>query len=270
MRLALVLALALVPTAVSDDHRFSDRYVVEGRVLGSDALPLAGRVVALVVENEELGPACPGGHQEVTDAWGDYRFCFLHGQIRAGARMQLSAGNATTTVPLDVTFRRAYVPLRDADAPGSAPEGWNDTYRITGRVWRPAPVEVDGMRLIGVAVPDVLVNLTLAQPEGTNASQQAMSDGYGDFGFVVRSQDARNASLRVELLGREQTMLLEPTTHRTHAPLLVPLVSLPGGTPPATAAVDEPGTSTPSVSPLLVIVAALALGASVWYARRQR
>lgn len=258
----LLVAFAAMP-ALADEHAFQHRYLFEGRLIGANDLPLSGREVLISVEGDELATPCDGGHQATTDAWGDFRFCWEHRTVRSGSRMNVTVGNVSRTLQLDPTFRRAYAALRDATEDGTAPEAWNETFRITGRAWTVGPVPVEGVTFIGIAAPDVAVNLTVTTVEG-NATQQATTDAYGDFSFTVVARDAPNASVRVELAGKEQAVALDRAWHRNHAPYIMPqtLGTPTRMTPPSSA----PGTAVPTMSPWLFVAIGAGLAAAVGYA----
>lgn len=266
LALGLLLLLVLVAPALADEHAFQHRYVFEGRLIGADDLPIVGREVAVTVDGDDLTTPCDGGHDATTDAWGDFRFCWEHRAIRPGARMNVTAGNATRTVQLDPTFRRAYVALRDVTENGTATPGWNETFRVTGRAWTAGPTVLDGVQLIGTAAPGVPVNLTVNGPGNETSTENATTDAYGDFGFTITALDPRNTTVIVELGGRDQSVLLDETWHRNHAPYLMPTYLDGSGNDRPPSGSGAPGTLTPRVSPWLVVGIVAGLAAAVAYA----
>lgn len=270
--LILLLLAPAIAAQAGDAPPFAARYFVDGRLVGANGLPIPGQEIVIEVSGEELATPCAGGHANVTDEWGDFRFCWEHRAIRSGARMNVTAGGARATVALDATFRRAYLPMQDGTTDGIAPPSWETTYHVTGRAWRAGPVEIDGVRMIGEAVPGLPVNLTLATPAG-NETQRGITDPYGDFTFTLIAPDALNSSAVVELGGHERTILLDMTFHRTHSPFLLASLSTFPTHVPARAGSGAPGSSTPALPDAAILVgvaAALALAGASWYAWQKR
>lgn len=262
--IALVLLVApLLPAALAEEHAFQHRYLFEGRLIGANDEPIAGREVLVTVEGDELTTPCEGGHRSTTDEWGDFRFCWDHRTIRSGSRMTVTAGNASRTLQLDPTFRRSYAALRDTTGNGSAPEAWDETFRVTGRAWTVGPVPVEGTTFIGISAPDVPVNLTVRTAAG-DATQNTTTDAYGDFAFTILSPDPQNTTIAIELAGRTQGVALDTTWHRNHAPYIMPQVlGAPTSVTPSTGA---PGSAVPSMSPWLFVAIGAGLAAAVGYA----
>lgn len=267
----MLLALALLATPALADHVYSHRFIFEGRLVGEDGAPLPGRTIEFFSEREEfLEPCRERPHQSVTDEFGDFRFCFHHHELEAGARAGVTAGNATLVRPVDVAFRRSVVNLREPNETGVAPPGWNSTYRISGRAWTVGPTELEGIAVYGIAAIDLPVNLTVRPAGGNESVFRTRTDAFGDFDLVIETEDAENVSLTLEAAGRSQPVALDPFFHRSYAPIYLPgefdatkqdVITREGGA--------APGSSTPRVNPVLVVALALGLVAAILLSRRK-
>lgn len=274
MRLLLPLALlVLVAPSVAADHVYSHRFVFEGRLLGSDGLPLPGRTVAFFADGDDFLEACQGGHAPVTDEWGDFRFCFhKHGldvQTQVGARV----GNASLLRPMDTAFRRTVVTLNEPNETGTAPLNWSVSHLVAGRVWRHGPQELEGVRVYGLAIAHVPVNVTLRIGEVNGSRFEVETDGYGDFRLPIELLEEtapENVTVEVEVLGHRQSRTLD-ATHRITVGFILPAEG-EAGIPTFDPFVREghPGTTTPRVTPALFAAGALGLVVAVLMARRQK
>lgn len=283
LALLLLVAPLLAPLAAAEGHVYSHRFVIEGRLVGADGLPLAGREIAFAADGAGFEEPCEGEPvQNVTDEWGDFRFCFHEHALDPRTHVMVSYGNVTASKPMDTAFRRSIVLMREPNETGVAPEGWARTYRIAGKAWQAGVVELDGVRVFGRAVPDLPVNLTITGDDGENATYRTSTDAYGDFDFVVGIDAAPgNVTARIEALGRSQPVRLDPTFHRSTAPVFVPpedrvVVEEGTGGPvnasfePTTGPGPAPGSSTPRLHPMLVVGVVLALAGAVWLAKKSR
>lgn len=274
MRALLLAALLLAPVAFAD-HVYSHRYVVEGRLLGADGAPLPGRAVTLASERDEfLEPCREGPQQSVTDAWGDFRFCFHHHEIQAGAIMTVTAGNASAVRAVDVALRRTHVILHEPNETGTAPEAWNATYRVSGRAWRVGVQQLEGIQVYGEAVMRLPVNLTVRDDRGGESVFRTTTDAYGDYDLLVETNETpANLSLTIEALGRAQPTQLDAGTHRTYAPIyLAPKDDAKTArveAPDAGDAPAPPGSTTPRVNPILLVALALALVVALVLSKRK-
>lgn len=272
--LALLLVLpALLAPAAAGDHVFSHRFVFEGRLLGSDDLPLPGRVVEFFARGDEFLQACADQPQQpVTDEWGDFRFCFHKHDLTTSTVVGVRVGNASVEKPIDTGFRRSIVTLREPNETGVAPEGWSTTYRVTGRAWSPGASTLEGVRVFGLAGADLPVNVTVETPGGETRFASS-TDGFGDFDIeVVTDADPRDVSVRLEALGSVQTAPLSASTHRTTVPIYLPPHRDGGDVRasfPDSRAESVPGTTTPAWSPPLLSGVLLAIIGAVWLARRK-
>lgn len=270
----LVLATLLAPSAAGD-HVFSHRFTFEGRLVGSDQLPLPGRIVEFFATGDEfLVPCADRPHQSVTDQWGDFRFCFHKHELSTSTTVGVSVGNVTISRPMDTAFRRTIVALREPNETGVAPPGWNETYRITGRAWSPGATVLEDVRVFGLAVANVPVNVTVETPDGTTTFASS-TDDFGDFDIeIVTSEAPQDVTVRMEALGSVQAARLNGITHRTTAPIYLPPHDGGDGDVQASfpqARVESvPGTTTPSASPALVSGVMLAVIGAIWLARRKK
>lgn len=271
MRRALPLALLaalLVPVPVGADHVYSHRYVVEGRLLGSDGAPLPNRTVEFFSLGEDFAEPCQGGHRNVTDEMGDFRFCFHKHGVNASSEIGVRAGNASETRHVDTAHRKSTFILEEVNETGVATERWNVTHLVAGRVWRTGGRELEGVPVVGYALADTPVNITLRTPNGTESRFDVRTDGYGDFRAELRLVDpipADTVSVDVEAMGQKHTRALDPRTHRVTVSFFLP----PEGSqvpPPSflTPPTPHPGTGTPQLSPWLVLAVVAALGLTVY------
>lgn len=255
--LALLVAVLLAAPTLAD-HVYSHRFVMEGRLVGNDGLPLPGRVVTFFSEGRDFSRACGDEPQRaITDEWGDFRFCFHAHELEPSTVVGVSVGNVTVRKPMDTAFRRTVVALAEPNETGVAPPGWNETFRIAGRVWEYGTRELEGVQVFGRAVAHAPVNLTLHTPDGDQLMALG-TDGYGDFDATIRLIEgvaAANVSVKIESLGFEVTHDLDGSHHRNTIGLRVappPPVSASFTAAP-TAKDDTPGTAAPPVSPLLLV-----------------
>lgn len=276
MKLLALLALTLALAPALADHVYSHRYVIDGRLVGADGWPLPGREIRLAAEGIDLLETCREGSSPVTDERGDFRFCYHLHEIEPGGRVTATYGDASATRGVDVAFRRSHVLLREPNETGVEAPGWNVTYRISGRAWRPGPMELESVNVFGEAVVGLPVNLTVHASDGSTTKFASHTDGYGDFDLEVETVAAPDTlTLTLEALGRGQPTQLEPFFHRTYATIYVapvgaPVEEGPATTPAATAFDDAPGSATPRINPVLVVALALGLVAAVLLSRRQK
>lgn len=273
MKALLLVALLVAPVALAD-HVYSHRYVLEGRLLGADGAPLPGREITLASERDDfLEPCREGPQRSVTDGSGDFHFCFHHHEIEPGALVTVSAGNASATRAVDVALRRTHVILHEPNETGAAPEGWNATYRVSGRAWRVGVHELEGIQVYGEAVRDLPVNLTVRDAQGGESVFRTTTDAFGDYDLLVETNETpADLSLTLEALGRAQPTQLDAQTHRTYAPIyLAPKEDAKAASvEPPEDAPELPGSTTPRVNPVLLVALALALVAAMVLSKRKR
>lgn len=276
--LFLILALALllpVPLGGAEDHVYSHRFILEGRLVGSDGAPLPDRLVEFFSRGGEFNEPClDEGHHNVTDPTGDFRFCFHVHALDVRATVGVRSGNASVERQMDTGFRKTVVILREPNETGVPSEEWNATHLVAGRVWRSGAAQLDGVQVYGVAVPHAPVNVTLRGPNETESRFELTTDQYGDFSTRIRlgdHPDPANLTVHVESLGQERTQALDPFSHRiTVGIILMPETDdafrtfLPDAGRPA-----APGTTTPRVQPLFVIALAAAIGLTLYGTSRK-
>lgn len=273
-RLAL-LALILVAWVAAADHAYSHRFVFEGRLIGSDGAPLPGKEVSFFATGDDLlAPCREGPQQSITDASGDFRFCYHHHDLKPGARVGIRVGNATVERPADIAFRRSVVNVREPNETGVATPEWNRTFRISGRAWMAGPTELEGVAVYGIAVIGIPVNLTVHASDGTESVFRTTTDGYGDFDLVLETEDPANVSVSLEANGLVQPAQLERTFHRTYAPIYVAggLPRTDGGTASPFgegSSTLAPGSTTPRFNPVLGVALALGLVVAILLSRRK-
>lgn len=278
--LALLLVLLLMPLpSAAADHVYSHRYVMEGRLLGSDGTPLPGREVGFFAEGMHLRERCLEPPGNVTDENGDFRFCFHAHELNASAQVGVRVGNVTAARPIDTAFRKTVVILREPNETGVAPEGWNETHLVVGRAWRHGPQEMEGVRVYGNTVNGATVNVTLRTPSGGESAFQVTTDGHGDFRIPLRLVEdvaPENVTLVVEVLGEREERHLEPFSHRVTLGIILPAEGIDPDSPrpfevdfpPQGARQPAPGQTVPRISPGLVLLVAAGLAGAVWLARR--
>ncbi|HWH07554.1 MAG TPA: hypothetical protein VNX21_00045 [Candidatus Thermoplasmatota archaeon] len=271
MTRALALAALLLLPVAAADHVFSHRVVVEGRLIGGDGLPLPGVEVEVSAVGETLAEPCQERQRNVTDAWGDFRLCFHKHDLAPGAWVTVVAGNASKSLPLDADLRRMVVYLRDAQAEGVAPEAWEETYHLDGRLWergrtRLDGVNVSGVTLVRVPVDFLIVNETRAEGDEEKGARSTLrTDGFGDYAAIVRlfpGERVEDASVTVEANGARAQARLDPAFHRSTIDFRFPIE--PEGAP-----VAPPGTTTPPVSVPLLVGVGLALWAALALQRKK-
>lgn len=271
--LVVFVALFLVAPALAD-HVYSHRFVVEGRLVGIDGTPLPGRLMTLTSTEEDFLENCQDGQQHVTDESGDFKFCYHQHDLAPSAKVFVTYGNVTATRPVDVALRTITVFMREPNETGIAPQAWEDTYRISGRAWRPGPQRLEGIQVFGEAVAQLPINLTIRGPDATAAVFHTTTDGYGDFDLVVETgADGANLSLTLETMGRGQPVQLDGFFHRANAPIYVNPISeetFPASTVHASGLDEAPGSTTPKLNPVLGVAVAVGLVAAIIMSRRKR
>jgi hypothetical protein len=275
MRAWVLAALLLAPLALAD-HVYSHRFVFEGRVVDADGLPVPGRTLAFFAEGDDFLEPCAEGLQPTTDAHGDFRFCYHKHDLKASATVGVRVDGVTVRKPMDTGFRRTVVLFHDPNATGAAPPGWNDTFRLAGRVWRTGPTTLEGVPVFGLALANVPVNVTLTTPDGGATSLQVVTDGHGDFDATLRlvnGAGASNVTVEVEALGKTLPVRLDTTFHRNTVGFLLPreapeVVVASGGASGEMEDASAPGAGTPRVTGLLLGVvgcaALVALAVERW------
>jgi hypothetical protein len=275
----VLLALLLAAPLAGADHVYSHRFVFEGRLLGSDGTPLANRTVEFFADGDSFAEPCSVRSRPVTDENGDFSFCFHKHGLDSRTEVGVRAGNASIVKPMDTAFRKSVVTLTEPNETGVAPEGWNVTHLVAGRVWRSGAQELEGVRVYGAALRHVPVNLTLLDAAGGRTEIPLTTDGFGDFGALVRladPADPANVTVEIEVLGLRQTRTLDLFSHRITVGFILPPEGA-GPDPavdvafPASASRQQaPGHATPPVSPGLVLVILLLLAGALLLARMQR
>lgn len=267
MRRALALLVLLLPAAAAD-HVYSHRVVVEGRLLGGNGLPVPGVEVNVSAEGEQLAEPCQEPQRPVTDAWGDFRYCYHRHEVAPDAVVTVTAGNASESRPLDADLRRMAFHLRDWTATGEAPDGWDRTFVVEGRVWKRGLARLDGVNVSGLALARVPVNVSSVDTTGGEAAtQEVLTDGFGDYAATLRLEEGQRPEsvlVMVRAEGETRSSVLASPFHRLTLDVAFP--SGPG------ARGDEgarPGTSTGPVSVALVVGVGLALLGVVALARRR-
>ena len=270
LALAALLLLAL-PLAWAD-HVFSHRVVVEGRLIGANDLPLPGVRVDVAAVGERLAEPCGQARQRgVTDEWGDFWLCYHKHDLVPGAWVTVSAGNASQVRPLDVDLRRVVFYLKDANASGVAPEEWERTYHLDGRLWERGAARLDGVNVTGVTlngerVSFTTVNATRAEgDEAKGSTFNLTTDGFGDYAAVFRlvpGERVEDAALVVEAAGVRQSAPLDARFHRSTVDFRLPIEA-------EEVPVPRPGSGTPALGLPLVIGVGLALWGMIALQRRK-
>jgi hypothetical protein len=152
VRSLLLAALVLLGPLAAADHVFSHRFVVEGRVIGANGLPVPGVLVDVSSVGERFVEPCQELQRPVTDAWGDFRYCYHRHEVGPHGTVTVTAGNASESRPVDADLRRMVFYLQDAGASGVAPEGWARTFHVDGRVWERGLTRLDGVNVSGLAI----------------------------------------------------------------------------------------------------------------------
>lgn len=256
---AIALAItALAPAAVAS-HVYSHRLVVEGRIVGSEGHPVPNATVEVTADGLRLGESC-GAQDWVTDANGDFWFCFHNHELPANSTITVRAGGASDSRPVDTDLRKMVFLLVDPGQPGSPTDAWETRFRVDGRVWWRSPTTLEGVRVEGVALQGERVDVRVVGGPQEASSFDLTTDDFGDYGATFSLVDgAEPASLALHVTARGESLggVLDPLFHRAVVDFVLPLAD---DEDPTTLV---PGTQTPPASPAL-IVAAVGAGAAVW------
>jgi hypothetical protein len=268
-----LLALLVLPIA-SADHAYSHRFVLDGRLVGSDGLPLPGRTLEFFAQGEDFLEPCREGMSPITDEFGDFRFCYHKHDLKPATKVGVRYGNVSIERTVDVATRRVPTFLREPNETGIAPPNWSETYRISGRAWRPGPIVLEGVQVFGEAVIALPVNLTIHFADGSDQVFRSSTDGYGDYDLVVETPaDPSTFSVAIEARGRTQPVQLDAFYHRSYAPVFVTLADAPPTVPTGGGSEEPveqpPGNTTPRVNPVLVVAVVLALVLAIVLSRRK-
>lgn len=275
--LALVALLLAVPLAGAD-HVYSHRFVFEGRLVGADGTPLANRTVEFFATGDTFAEPCREGSRPVTDENGDFSFCFHKHGLDARTEVGVRSGNATVVKPMDTAFRKSVVTLVEPNETGVAPEGWDAAHLVAGRVWRSGAQELEGVRVFGVTLARVPVNVTVTDGAGGRDTMQVVTDGFGDFRAPIRlvgGVDPANVTVELEVLGLRQTRALDIFSHRLTVGFLLP-PERDAAEPDLDVAfrpdapVSTPGQSVGRVSPGLVLLVLAGTAGALLLARAQK
>lgn len=273
--LAALLLVSIAPVGAAD-HVYSHRFVTEGRVLTEAGLPLANATVEFDSTSPYFVEPCGGQpHQNVTDEYGDFRFCFHIHELDPSDRITLRVGNTTLERGIDTAFRRGIVNLVVEDEAEDVPEDWHETYRFAGKVWRAGSTSLEGVPVYGVAQAHAPVNLTLILPDGIEAHRTVFTDAYGDFDVTYRlpsDVDANETKLVLESFGSKQRRSFETFGHRTTVGFRLPQTDSPiqvnfGQEPSPWPA---PGTRTPPFPAALLVALGLGVIGMVHVAKKRR
>jgi hypothetical protein len=285
----LLLASAALPVAEAD-HVYSHRFVMEGRVLDAEGLPVPGLPVEFYSVGWSAGAACQREPPAaVTDENGDFRFCYHVHEVSASWRVGVLVNGTRCPDcerPMDTAFRRTVITTVLENETGVAPSEWERTYSVTGKVWRRGATLLEDVPVHGLAITDAPVNVTLRLPDGTSTEEQLVTDGFGDFDGTFLLEEGVNASeveMVLETMGQRQTRPLATSAHRQTVGFMLPPqdedargieLNFPQGADSAATRDPPPGATAPAVPAALFIgVAVAAVGwifARKWRERREQ
>ncbi len=218
--LALIVAfvaVAFVPLFAGAEHVYSHRFVFEGRVLGADGYPAPGQQVEFYAIGGNFTEACQmEPDRSITDEFGDFGFCFHVHELQSTTRVGVRVGDESAEKPMDTGFRRSYAVLRLPDVDGTEPEGWNETHRLKGKVWKNGPQNLEGVFVYGAAIQRAQVNISFELPDGTVTREWLTTDGYGDYDGTFRLADGIDATeirVTLESMGQTHARRLDPVSH---------------------------------------------------------
>ena len=273
----LLLALLLAPLAPAGaDHVYSHRFVIEGRLVGSDGTPIPNRTVEFFATGDSFTDPCAEASRPVTDENGDFWFCFHKHGLRVETRVGVRAGNATAVRPMDTAFRRTVVTLEEPNETGLAPQGWERSFLVAGRAWRAGERQMEGVRVYGETLGDQPVNVTLRAPGDAGSAFQVRTDAFGDFRVPLRLEegvDPANVTVVLEMWGREFPARLDLGSHRSTVALRFPAPeqdAVETRFVPPSPLVAPPGSETPRLGFGLVVAVGLGLAGALALARAQR
>lgn len=200
----LVVATLLPPTVA--DHSYAHRYVIFGRLVDSEGHPVPQMTMNLAARLFSPEGACrdttgsdlatdaygPTIYDPVTDAFGDFTFCFHTHIIN-----RVEPGEGTIKIEdipsfepfvfeFDPYVRQQFVLIKLKEPHENANGGILDTsYTVVGRLWREASARsqrVDGIEVYGDTLIQTPVNIELVAPDGTVvANTTSRTNDYGDF-----------------------------------------------------------------------------------------
>lgn len=285
--LPLLVLLALAPLAQAD-HVYSHRYVVLGRVVDADGLPVENATVRVEVSGLQVESACapfhatdteaiPGRMRNVTDRHGEFWFCLHTHTIPAGASFRVTAAGTSVNTTADPHLRQSFVVVRLPEpSPQANATTAAESYTLLGRVWRPGATTLEGIPVHGVVVPGAALNITVLPDEGDRLRANATTNAYGDWAIRVPTA-ARLTSGRivVEAFGEATESPIDPTGatyFRIVAPATNATPTTTSPTPPTptpTGGKETGGAATPANDAPFVPLAAV-LGVLVLVALRKR
>lgn len=251
------LLLAAVPA--SADHVYSHRYLVYGRVVDADGMPLEGLNVQPDLSNfadYEGGCGQETRQQLTTDAAGLYYFCgHVHSSGSSTHQISVAVTDGQTildqqTLSSDPDLRRSHVnfqlddpfPDRRGDT-----DAFNDSYRLRGVIWQEEDTRLERVTVNGVTYNHEPVWANITTADGTTHpgtfvpspfndpstvdqgdEHRGVTDTYGDFVFTWSNLPADLEGAEVTVVSQGETVT-EPldTTHRYHTSAL----KLPGPGP---------------------------------------
>lgn len=260
-----LLASAFLTPSAAGEHTYSHRFVVEGRLIGANGLPLREAYVDLNVTGERFSQPCAQGHRFLTDEWGDFSFCYHRHEFSANAAVRVTAGNATALRPIDAELRRMVFLLQDEERNGTAPADWGVTYVVEGRVWERGAQVVDGVRVRGVALDQAPVQVKLVRPGNAVSTFDVSTDGYGDYRATFRLVDEEvpdQVGLRVHAANATKEGPLDLLFHRMPLDFRFPLEDAH--------AVRPPGERSGPVSIYLILAVMVGTLVAVTMARRKK
>lgn len=274
--LALVLLASAAPLA-SADHVYSHRYLVLGRVVDAQGLPVENATVTVTPVGFESEGTCvnqpgtetdafgPMRSRSVTNSFGEFVFCLhAHTLPATGASLRVQALNETVVTPIDREFRMSFVlvhlpessPQANATAAASA-------YTVQGRVWTHQNATMEQIQVYGLTLGGLRVNVTVRSANSSetfNASTR--TNAYGDFAVrLPTTARLTGGAVVVETFGQTREESVDPsgTTHvRFVFERPTPTTPTPGGSPtPAPSSPTDGGAksglggtqATPSPTP---------------------
>lgn len=224
-----ILASAVVPTALAD-HAYSHRYIVYGRVVDAEGVPMQGLDVAATIERQDVEGQCdtnkPPATQRVTNSLGEYFWCFHTHRMGGSGIFTVGVENETVTDDLDTQLRKSRVDFRLGSHLGRHGDAgkFNTTYTLAVTAWEPGATGVEGIQVEGTALRGRSLTATIEYNGGKEKTATATTNDYGDATFIfdlgepLQSGAATVQSQR----GEKASGPLDPTFHSSTVVLRYP------------------------------------------------
>lgn len=220
---ALFVTLAL--PAVEADHAYSHRYVVYGRVVDANGLPVTSTQVEVGVDpaiRELIEGLCDPRQRDTgtaawdatvtqteTNAYGEFIYCFhAHNMPRStDAKIRAKAGGVEVESDVDTQFRRSFVTITLPGDNGTETTEFTSTYLVMGRAMFPSSKRtVENVGVYGDTFQHEPVTVTYTTASGETVTEETITNSYGDFAVRLNVTSAMGAGkVTVDVAGESAT-----------------------------------------------------------------